>query len=103
MFTEERLDIIDHVAISARDIGEAVRWYTQTFRCKILYQDETWALLGFGNTKLAIVHPSQHPSHIAFVHSEAEKFGSLTPHRDGTSSVYVADPAGNAVEILKQT
>jgi len=46
--------------------------------------------------------PHQHSGHIAFVHPEAEKFGPLKPHRDGTRSVYVKDPAGNPVEILAQ-
>jgi hypothetical protein len=48
------------------------------------------------------VIPSQHPAHVAFVHPEAERFGPLKPHRDGTRSVYVTDPSGNPVEILAQ-
>jgi catechol 2,3-dioxygenase-like lactoylglutathione lyase family enzyme len=99
---EPLLDSIHHVALPVRDIKSAVDWYTRTFHCKVNYQDDTWAFLEFANLKLALVIPSQHPGHIAFVHPEAEKFGALTRHRDGTRSVYVSDPAGNAVEILAQ-
>jgi catechol 2,3-dioxygenase-like lactoylglutathione lyase family enzyme len=96
------LDSIHHVAIPVSDVGAAVDWYTRTFQCRVSYQDDTWAFLEFANLKLALVVPSQHPGHIAFVHPDAEKFGTLKQHRDGTRSVYVRDPAGNAVEILAQ-
>ncbi len=94
------LDEIHHVAIAVKNVAEAVEWYRRHFRCEIGYQDETWALLEFGNTRLALVIPDQHPPHIGFIHPQAEAFGTLKPHRDGTRSCYVADPAGNAVEVL---
>jgi extradiol dioxygenase family protein len=95
-----RLDTIDHVAIPVNNIRESVEWYTRTFQCNVRYQDETWALLGFENMSLALVIPQQHPAHIGLVSEEADRFGQLKTHRDGTRSVYVSDPAGNAVEIL---
>ena len=94
------LDRLDHVAIPVENIAQAVDWYRETFRCEVKYQDETWALLRFDNTSLALVIPSQHPAHIGFVSPDAEKFGALKTHRDGTRSCYVRDPAGNSVEIL---
>jgi len=94
------LDSLHHVAISVKDISQAVAWYTKTFHCTVSYQDATWAMLEFANLKLALVIPEQHPPHIAFVSPEAEKFGILRPHRDGTRSVYVSDPAGNSIEIM---
>lgn len=94
------LDEIHHVAIAVSNVAKSVAWYTKHFRCDVEYQDETWALLEFGNTRLALVIPDQHPPHIGFIHSQAEAFGELKPHRDGTRSCYVADPAGNAVEVL---
>lgn len=48
----------------------------------------------------ALVIPEQHPPHIGFIHPKAEQFGRLKVHRDGTRSCYVADPAGNPVEVL---
>jgi len=95
-----QLDSIDHIAIPVEDVASAVDWYTRTFQCEVSYQDDTWAFLKFGNVKLALVIPSQHPAHIGFVSDEAEKFGDLKLHRDGTRSCYVKDPAGNSVEIL---
>jgi len=100
--TTTALDSIHHVAIPVNDLAEAVAWYMHTFSCKILYQDATWAFLEFANIRLALVIPEQHPAHIAFTHPEADSFGTLKTHRDGTRSTYINDPAGNAVEILAQ-
>lgn len=94
------LDRIPHVAISVSNVAEAVAWYTATFRCKVSYQDPTWALLDFANLQLALVIPEQHPPHIAFTHPHAETFGALKTHRDGTRSTYVRDPAGNSIELM---
>jgi catechol 2,3-dioxygenase-like lactoylglutathione lyase family enzyme len=95
-----QLDAVDHVAIPVENVRSAVDWYTRTFHCEVKYQDETWALLGFENMRLALVIPSQHPAHIGLISKEAEKHGELKTHRDGTRSCYISDPAGNAVEIL---
>ena len=94
------LDPIDHVAVSVRDIAESVAWYRKTFRCRVAYQDATWALLEFGNMRLALVIASQHPPHLALARADASSFGTLTTHRDGTRSTYVADPSGNSIEIM---
>jgi hypothetical protein len=94
------LDALHHVAISVPRIAEAVEWYTQKFRCEIAYQDDTWALLTFANAQLALVIPEQHPPHLGFVTPDADKYGELKTHRDGTRSIYIADPAGNPVELL---
>lgn len=94
-------DRIDHIAIKVENIAEAVSWYTKKFNCRIKYQDETWAYLGFDNINLALVIPGQHPSHLAFIREDAEAYGNLKTHRDGTRSCYLSDPAGNAVEIME--
>lgn len=93
------LDRLHHVAISVRNINEAVDFYRSTFRCEITYQDATWAMLKFGNVGLALVLPEQHPPHLGFVTPAAHQY-PLKRHRDGTESVYISDPAGNAVELL---
>jgi hypothetical protein len=64
------------------------------------YQDDTWALLRFANIQLALVIPEQHPPHVAVLRPDAQRFGELVTHRDGTRSCYIEDPAGNAVEIM---
>src|SRR5437588_12471859 len=99
---ERLLDSIHHVALAVTDIPSAVEWYRSHFACTVSYQDDTWAMLDFANMKLALVIPQQHPPHIAFVHPEAEKYGPLKAHRDGTRSCYLKDAAGNAVELLAQ-
>ena len=95
-----QFDRLNHVAIPVQDVPSSVAWYTQAFRCRVKYQNATWALLGFDNIDVALVIPAQHPAHIGFVSPEAEKFGELNLHRDGTRSCYVKDPDGNSVEIL---
>ena len=98
--TKSSQDTIQHVAVVVPDIQQAVEWYTTKFNCTINYQDDTWALLDFANIQLALVTPGQHPAHIAFLNSEAEMFGPLQRHRDGTQSIYITDPFGNAVEMI---
>lgn len=93
------LDTLDHVAVSVRDVAESVKWYTTHFKCKVVYQDATWALLEFGNVRLAFVIPEQHPPHIAIL-GDPKAHGEPKTHRDGTSSVYIKDPDGTNVEIL---
>lgn len=99
--TDQRpLDNLHHVAIRVNDIAESVDWYRSTFSCDISYQDATWALLKFGNVSLALVIAEQHPPHLGFSTPKAESYGELKTHRDGTRSLYISDPSGNAVELL---
>lgn len=97
----------DHVAIPTRNIAEGVEWYVGHFGAKVLYQDETWAFMQLGGTKLALVTPGQHPPHFAVSLTEdaladqARAAGkSIDVHRDGTKGIYVYDPSGNAVELI---
>ncbi len=95
-----QLDQMHHVAVQVDDVPRAAAWYGERFACEIEYQDETWALLCFANVRLALVLPGQHPAHFAVCRSDAEAFGELSRHRDGTRSVYTVDPWGNPIEIL---
>lgn len=97
----QKLDTLHHTAIQVKDIAEAVDWYTKRFACEVEHQDDTWAMLKFANTYLAFVLPEQHPYHFAIVTDTPEKYGTPTPHRDGTLSVYIKDNSGNNVEMLK--
>ncbi|MEZ5952362.1 MAG: VOC family protein [Planctomycetaceae bacterium] len=96
----QAFDTVHHVAISVENIAEAVAWYREQFRCGIVYQDDTWAMLQFANLQMALVVPEQHPPHIGFAMPNAERYGSLKTHRDGTRSVYTSDPCGNVVEMM---
>ena len=98
--SESTLDQIHHIAIQVQEIQRAIDWYRSHFKFKVTWQDETWALLQFENTALALVIPGQHPPHIAFSMENAEELGELSPHRDGTRSIYIRDLDGNVVECL---
>lgn len=99
----------DHLAITVENIVETVAFYLQQFDgAKVLYQDETWALLSFGGLKLAFVIADQHPSHLAMrVESRAEleevansTGKAIVVHRDRSESFYMSDPSGNELEII---
>ena len=61
------MDSIDHIAIQVSDINQAVKSYTDKFDCEVIYIDTTWAMLKFDNINLALVIPTEHPPHIAFI------------------------------------
>lgn len=94
------MDRIDHIAIPVEDIDRAVKWYRERFDCEVGYQDETWALIRFANTALALVVPRQHPPHFAVRVADAGP--DAKAHRDGTRSVYLRDSEGNTVELLER-
>lgn len=94
------MDRIHHLAVQVADIGQAVAWYRQQFACGVKYQDQSWALLGFDNIDVALVLPGQHPPHVGIPRPDAGRFGELRTHRDGSASVYIRDPGGNALEII---
>ena len=97
------MEKLHHVAITVTDIKKALDWYRTEFDVEAAYVDDSWALLKFDNITLALVLPEQHPAHIAVERDKAELYGALTPHRDRTASVYIQDPWGNAIEIIKAT
>lgn len=95
------MDKIHHIAIQVESIAKSVDWYKENFDITVSYQDETWAMIDFENTSLALVIPEQHPFHFAIESEDAESFGQLKEHRDGTASVYIKDIDGNNVEMIK--
>ncbi len=99
----QALHAIDHIAIQVDNIKKAIEWYTKQFKCIVEYQDDSWAYIKFANIHLALVVPSQHPSHLAFKVENAAKYGALRTHRDGTQSIYVGDPAGNTIEFVESS
>jgi catechol 2,3-dioxygenase-like lactoylglutathione lyase family enzyme len=97
----------DHVAVPATDIAGGVKWYTEHFGARVLYQDKTWAFMDLGGTKLALVTPTQHPPHVAVRVTEPQLAAAATAagiqidkHRDGTQGIYLHDPFGNTVELI---
>ena len=92
------MERIDHVALVVPHINKAVEWYTQNTDCKVIYQDDTWAELQYSNIKLALVSPTEHPPHIAFIDNTIK---NGTKHRDGSESIYTHDYSGNVIERIK--
>lgn len=96
----KKLDAIHHTTIQIKDISKAVTWYLERFACKIEYQDESWAILKFANTSLALVLPEQHPYHFAIITDDLSPYGDTIPNRNGTTSVYIQDADKNNIEML---
>ncbi|MEC8148453.1 MAG: VOC family protein [Pseudomonadota bacterium] len=96
-----KLDKMHHIAIQVSDIKKSVDWYKSKFACKVDYCDSSWALLRFANISMALVSKNEHPPHYAIERDSITEFGVATPHRDGTSSVYIEDLDGNTIEMLK--
>ena len=92
---------IDHIAIQSDEPIALAKWYESEFSAEVLYLDDTWAFLQFKNIKLAIVHPKQHPAHIAFEVDSFSENDIVKLHRDGSSSAYKKDPSGNIYELIK--
>jgi len=95
------MDRLHHIAFQVTDISQALSWYQDNLDVDVAYADDSWALLTFENVQMALVLPGQHPPHIAVERADAENYGPLTKHRDGTASTYTEDPFGNAVEIMQ--
>ena len=93
----------DHVALNVKDITRSVEWYVTAVGAKVLYQDDTWAMLDAGGVKLALTLPNQHPRHIAFDVGPlptGDFLRKARSHRDGSLSQYAVDPDGNAIEWI---
>ena len=98
--TKFKKDIIDHLAITVKDIKKSAQFYNANFNCTILYQDSTWAILEFANVKLSLVKSSQHPPHFAILDDEIKKDITAKTHRDNSVSKYIKDIDGNFIELL---
>jgi hypothetical protein len=98
----------DHVAQQVPDIAAALEWWSQLVPgARVLYADDTWALLDAGGAKLAFVMADQHPNHLAYKVSgeELERLASshgvpVSGHRDGSRSFYLDAPGGQGVELI---
>ena len=98
---DEKLQNVDHITLPVSDIQKTLHWYQTSFRCKVLEQTATRGVVQFENVRVVFVLPSQQPQHLAFERVDARDFGPLAPSDDGRLSLYVSDPAGSLVEIIK--
>ena len=97
----EKLDSIDHVAITVADIDQAIKWYQTSFSCKLIQKTQREALLQFSNITLTLSLPSHQKAHLAFEREDAGTLGELRPQLDGRKSCFVADTSGNLIELIK--
>ena len=96
------LTSVDHIAINVADLQQSIQWYTGSFDCEVLYEDQTQAIIQFANVKLSLILPSREPGHIALEREDANTFGELRKRREGIESTFISDPTGNRVEIVQK-
>jgi len=91
------LDKIDHIAVHVLNIRQGITYYRKNFKCNVLYEDSSSALLEFENTNLALVLPFEHPPHFTVIDDMLE--GGET-QEDGTRFTYVHDHQGNMIKRI---
>ena len=101
--------LFDHLALSVPAISDAVDFYSREFpQTRVLYRDDSWALLEVGGLKIAFVLEEQHPPHMAFRTDSREELEQLAQeseavvnvHRDGSESFYHEDTGNNVIEVI---
>lgn len=115
---------LHHVALYVQNLEECVRFYTDLFGMKIMWQpDADNVYLTSGNDNFALhrapagFQASEHQrlDHIGFFLKEREEVdrwhafllgngviikAAPKDHRDGTRSFYCQDPDGNVVQVI---
>ncbi len=112
-----------HVALNVADVAVSVEFYTSLFGMQVVWQpDAENAYLSSGCDNLALHKAAaragdvgQRLDHLGFIVETADdvdraaaaltqrKISMLRPprtHRDGSRSLYFADPDGNVIQIL---
>jgi catechol 2,3-dioxygenase-like lactoylglutathione lyase family enzyme len=93
---------LDHVALNVRNIEDSASWYKEHLGADVIYNDDTWAMLQVGDSKIALTVAAQHPPHLGFAVEKLSDIPCDDPayHRDGSAYLYVTDPDGNTIEFL---
>lgn len=112
-----------HVALNVADVSASVEFYSSLFGMQVVWQpDPDNAYLSSGCDNLALhqaqretPQKGQHLDHLGFIVESpadvdraaealaARSIALLKPphtHRDGSRSLYLADPDGNIIQIL---
>jgi len=94
----------DHIALNVKSIHTSVQWYRENMKATVEYEDQTWAMLKIGETKIALTIEGDHPPHVAFQVSDFSEFPEgceIKQHRDGSWYYYDRDLSGNVIEWIK--
>ncbi|MEZ4544542.1 MAG: hypothetical protein R3C24_11700 [Cyanobacteriota/Melainabacteria group bacterium] len=95
------LDAIDHLALEVDDIVVPWHRYQERFGAKFFIKTppgRCWS--SQSQTGFCCKERKSIPPHLGIVRDDAEKYGKLKQHRDGSRSCYLKGPGGNVVEVL---
>jgi len=80
------------VTLPVADVGEAVRWYQEVFRCRLLRQEPDRAVLAFANLDLHLVRGELSAPGLVLQQRDARRLGATARRADGTRSLHLVDP-----------
>jgi len=50
---------VNHIAVGVSDLKRSKEWYTRIFKLKVIQENDTFALLQFGNTQVVMRSPTK--------------------------------------------
>lgn len=100
---DNNLTKIDHTVVMVANLEESISWYLTSFKCILLHQGRTLAVLKFANMNIVLSLPSEQRPHLGILKDDAEKFGEISEQSDLCASTFISDPSGNPVELVKRT
>lgn len=91
---------IEHVTLAVADIARAVEWYRAVFRCRVDHQGPDRAVLAFANLAVHLVADALEPPSLTVASADVQNLGATERRADGTRSLRLVDPWGNAIEVV---
>lgn len=95
-------DTVDHITISVANLESSIQWYLSSFKCEVVYRQNTLAILKFSNLKIVLSLPSDQRPHVGYLKQNAAEFGEIMEQSDSCMSTFIADPTGNPVELISE-
>lgn len=82
------------------DLGRALAWYTEHFRCGIVEQAETHATLAFGGGLLRLCQHDEERPAVTILSPDVAELGPSKRRADGVRALQLTDPWGNTIEVV---
>lgn len=87
------------VTLRVGDLSQAVAWYADVFRCRIVRQDAARAVVAFANLELHLVVGLLDPPGLCVHKTDVARLGATARRADGSRTMHLVDPWGNPFEV----